>query len=79
MELQTVNPNIKPPEGYVLISIAELHKIEDMARAMESFRGTYFSYNKKLNRLFNIADEIIKVGQTQDPHKEPETRKESVP
>ncbi len=60
MELKATSKNAAIPEGYVLISIVELHRIEDLVRTIRDFRGTYFSYNKKLNRLFNIADEIIK-------------------
>ena len=51
---------LKNKEGYELICSEDVSKVHRFIQALQKFKTTYFVFNRQLNNLLKIGDEITK-------------------
>jgi len=55
---------LKKSNGQEIISSEELHLIKKFAQQIGKFKNTYFVFNRQLNSLFKVGEQIMKKGET---------------
>lgn len=51
---------MKNREGFELINSDDVTKVNKFIQALQKFKTTYFVFNRQLNNLLKIGDEITK-------------------
>ena len=51
---------LKNKEGFELINSDEVSKVHRFIQALQKFKTTYFVFNRQLNNLLKIGDELTK-------------------
>ena len=51
---------LKQSNGFELINSDDVTKVNKFIQALQKFKTTYFVFNRQLNNLLKIGDEITK-------------------